>query len=80
MEPGGEGGGVGWGEGYLNKDKVPYLNACRVIIINQWCSITTTKPVVMYFSARSTRTSITHLPEIVLLKIQRIKLDKISTS
>lgn len=55
-------------EGYLNKNEVPYLKARRVIIINQLCSITTTKPVIMYFSARSTRTSVAHLPEIILFK------------
>jgi hypothetical protein len=53
---------------YLNKDEVPYLNACRIVIIDQRCSISVTNSVKMYFSARSARTSVTHLPEIVLSK------------
>jgi hypothetical protein len=60
---------------YLNKDKIPYFNACRIIIVNQHCCIAITNSIIMNFGTRSTRTSITHLPKIILFKGQNKTLD-----
>lgn len=67
---------MGVRELYLNKHEVPYFNARRIVIVDQRCNVTIPNSIKMYFSAGSTRTSITHLPKVVLLEVTQVKTNK----
>src|SRR6187551_1697090 len=56
----------------LDEYKIPYLYHLRMIVVYQSFSInifsfSITSAVVMYFSARATRTGITHFPKVIFL-------------